>query len=165
MRDQLKLIRNKIITPAEITPLLGYWKYLKDKVVFTNGCFDLLHRGHVEYLAKAASLGDHLLIGLNTDASVRRLKGQGRPLVDEQSRAFVLSALSFVAHVIFFDEDTPEKLIQQVAPDVLVKGGDYKEDEIVGSEFVKANGGEVEVMPLLEGFSTSDLVGKIRGNH
>lgn len=133
------------------------------RVVFTNGCFDLLHRGHVEYLFAARALGDCLVVGLNTDASVRRLKGPERPLVAESDRAVVIAALECVDAVTLFDEDTPRELIAALLPDVLVKGGDYTLDRIVGREEVEAAGGEVRVLPFLDGRSTTSLIHRIRG--
>ena len=128
------------------------------KLVFTNGCFDILHRGHVEYLAKAADMGDVLVVGLNTDASVKRLKGEGRPVNDQEARALVLASLSFVDAVVLFDEDTPYELIKAIRPDVLVKGADYKPEEIVGYDIVTSYGGKVETVPLVEGYSTTSLL-------
>lgn len=133
----------------------------KRKVVFTNGVFDLLHRGHVEYLHKARALGDVLILGLNSDASVRRLKGPGRPLMPEADRAAVLAALEAVDYICVFDEDTPAELISAIVPDVLVKGGDYQVDEIVGREVVWQNGGIVKSIPLTPGKSTTDIIGRI----
>ena len=131
-------------------------------LVFTNGCFDLLHRGHVTCLDRARRLGDALVVGLNGDASVRALKGPGRPLVPEDDRAAVLAALECVDGVVLFDEETPRSLIAELLPDVLVKGGDYRPDEVVGREEVMAAGGRVEVISRVEGWSTSDLVERIR---
>ena len=128
------------------------------KVVFTNGCFDILHRGHIEYLSKAADMGDVLVVGLNTDASVKRLKGEGRPVNHEEARALVLSSLSFVDAVVLFDEDTPYELIKAVHPDVLVKGADYKVEDIVGYDIVTSYGGTVTTVPLVEGYSTTKLL-------
>ena len=133
------------------------------KIVFTNGCFDILHRGHVEYLSKAAAFGDVMIIGLNTDASVKRLKGSSRPVNDEKSRAFVLAGLEFVSAVVLFDEDTPYNLIKTVQPDVLVKGSDYKPENIVGYDIVTAKGGKVVTVDLVEGFSTTKTIEKMRG--
>ena len=127
-------------------------------VVFTNGCFDLLHRGHIEHLAQARTLGDVLVVGLNSDASVRRLKGAGRPQVAEADRAAVLAALGSVDAVTVFDEDTPLEVIRALLPDVLVKGGDYDLDDIVGRELVEETGGEVRVLPFLEGYSTTEIL-------
>ena len=130
------------------------------RVVFTNGCFDVLHPGHVEHLAQAKALGDVLVVGLNSDASVRRLKGAGRPLVAEADRAAVLAALRSVDAVTLFDEDTPLELISTLLPDVLVKGGDYDLDGIVGREAVEEAGGEVRVLPFVEGYSTTGILGR-----
>jgi len=133
------------------------------RVVFTNGCFDLLHPGHVRYLAAARALGDLLVVGLNGDASVRRLKGPGRPILRAEERAEVLAGLAAVDHVISFDEDTPRALVAALGPDVLVKGADWAEDEIVGRDETLARGGRVERIPLVPGISTSELLRRIRG--
>jgi D-beta-D-heptose 7-phosphate kinase/D-beta-D-heptose 1-phosphate adenosyltransferase len=131
-------------------------------VVFTNGCFDLLHPGHIEYLAQARALGDVLVVGLNSDASVRRLKGPGRPLVDEADRAAVLAGLRSVDAVTVFDEDTPLELLSVLLPDVLVKGGDYDLDGIVGRDAVEKAGGDVRVLPFVEGYSTTDILTRLK---
>ena len=131
------------------------------KIVFTNGCFDLLHLGHIDYLAKASDLGDILIVGLNTDNSVRTLKGKDRPINDEHSRATLMAALSFVDAVILFDERTPYNLIKAVEPDILVKGSDYKTEDIVGHEIVQAKGGKVITIDLLPGYSTTLIEDKI----
>ena len=132
------------------------------KMVFTNGCFDLLHRGHVEYLAQARALGDVLVVALNSDASVRRLKEAGRPLVVEADRAAVLAGLRSVDAVTLFDEDTPLELISALLPDVLVKGGDYDLDGIVGRDVVEKAGGDVRVLPFVEGYSTTDILTRLK---
>lgn len=161
------------IAPASVHPhvtdragavrLTHVWRVKGDRIVFTNGCFDILHRGHVEYLEEAAMLGDRLVVGVNSDASVRRLgKGTDRPLNDEQSRAKVLAALRCVDAVVIFDEDTPLELITAIQPDVLAKGGDWKPEQIVGADVVKARGGSVHSLKLVDGFSTTALVEKIR---
>ncbi len=135
-------------------------------VVFSNGCFDLLHRGHVVYLEEARSQGDALIVGVNTDASAGRLnKGPGRPLTPEADRAQVLAALACVDRVVLFDEDTPLELITLLKPDILVKGGDYQRHEIVGREVVEARGGKVLALPFLSGYSTSALIDRIRSDH
>lgn len=135
--------------------LLSIWRFQQKKIVFTNGCFDILHLGHVDYLTRARDLGDVLVLGLNTDASVKRLgKSPERPVNSETTRAAILSALECIDLVVLFDEDTPYELIQKVQPDVLVKGDDYKAEEIVGHDIVKAKGGEVVTIPLVKGFST-----------
>ena len=132
-----------------------------EKVVFTNGCFDILHRGHIEYLAKASEYGDIFVIGLNSDASTKRLKGENRPVQDELSRALVLAALEFVDYVIIFPEDTPDKLIKEIIPDVLIKGGDYKAEEIVGYDTVSSNGGQVLCLNFVDGYSTTSIISKL----
>ena len=132
-------------------------------IVFTNGCFDILHRGHLEYLALAAQLGTHLVVGINSDASVKRLKGAERPLIKEADRAFALACLEFIAMVIVFDEDTPANLIELLKPDVLTKGGDYTLDTIVGAKETIARGGSVQIIAFSEGYSTSSIIEKIRG--
>jgi D-beta-D-heptose 7-phosphate kinase/D-beta-D-heptose 1-phosphate adenosyltransferase len=131
------------------------------KVVFTNGCFDVLHMGHVYYLTQARQLGDVLAIGLNSDASVRKLKGEGRPIVPETDRAGILCALGCVDYVCIFDEETPDRIIREVKPDVLVKGGDYRPDQIVGADFVRGRGGKVVVIKALGGRSTQSLIDAI----
>lgn len=133
------------------------------RIVFTNGCFDILHAGHVQYLRKAALLGDVLVVGLNSDASVRRLKGPGRPVQRAADRAYLLASLQPVSCVVVFREDTPESLIREVAPDVLVKGGDWKEKEIVGADFVRARGGSVRTIRFVPGRSTTSILRKARG--
>jgi D-beta-D-heptose 7-phosphate kinase/D-beta-D-heptose 1-phosphate adenosyltransferase len=132
------------------------------KVVFTNGCFDILHVGHVRYLQEARALGDFLVIGLNTDSSVQRIKGPTRPVQNQAARAEILAALSCVDLVTFFDEETPEKLIQNVRPDILVKGGDYTIESIVGAPFVQSYGGVVRVLQFVDGFSTSSIIAKLK---
>lgn len=141
----------------EISSLAATWKACGEKIVFTNGCFDIIHVGHVSYLEKAARLGKHLIVGLNTDASVRRLKGETRPLVHELDRARVLSALACVDAVVLFDQDTPTELIEKIRPDILVKGGDYKPEEVAGREYA----GEVQIIDFEEGYSTTGVVEKI----
>ena len=144
---------------------ISMWRLESKKVVFTNGVFDLLHRGHMDYLMKAADLGDKLVIGLNSDSSVKLLnKGDNRPIQDEQSRAIILAGLTFVSAVVIFSEETPQKLIETVSPDVLVKGGDYKIEQIAGSDYVLKNSGEVLTIPLVEGYSTSSIEEKIKSS-
>ena len=150
------------MSPTEsVAARVAAWRRKGERIVFTNGVFDLLHRGHVEYLEEAAALGDRLVIGLNSDASVRRLKGPERPLTREAERAELLEALGCVDLVAVFDEDTPERLIEEVAPDVLVKGGDWAVERIVGKEFVEARGGRVLNVPLREGLSTTALLERV----
>ena len=159
--NQLEKIKSKILTKELIKPLLPYWNFKGQKIVFTNGCFDLLHLGHIDYLSKAADLGDILIIGLNTDNSTSKLKGPNRPSIDENSRAMLLASLRFVDAVIFFDEETPYKLIKFIQPDVLVKGSDYKAEDIVGYDIVKTKNGTIETIDFLEGYSTSLIEEKI----
>jgi len=148
--------------PSEARAKLELWRAAKARVVFTNGVFDLLHRGHAEYLEDARALGDRLVVGVNTDASVRRLKGPSRPIVGEQDRAALVRALACVDLVVLFDDDTPQRLIEAVKPDVLVKGADYAPADIVGREFVESRGGHVTTIRLREGLSTSEIVKRIR---
>ena len=151
---------DKILTPAQLPAVLAQWQAAGRRVVFTNGCFDLLHLGHVDYLEKARALGDALVVGLNTDASVSGLK-PGRPLQDEYARARILASLAFVDAVVLFGEPTPAHLIALVQPDVLVKGDDYAPEAIVGYDTVTAKGGTVQTVPLVPGYSTSRIVEKI----
>ena len=152
----------KVLELDEAKMQMARWHLKKYKVVFSNGCFDVLHRGHLEYLANSADLGDKLIIGLNSDASVKKIKGPSRPINNEYSRSFSLAALGFIDAVIIFDAETPEELIKSLRPDVLVKGSDYSENEIVGGAFVKENGGEVKTISLTEGFSTTNIIEKIK---
>ncbi|MCX6189737.1 MAG: D-glycero-beta-D-manno-heptose 1-phosphate adenylyltransferase [Bacteroidetes bacterium] len=161
MNHELKL-RNKIYSLQSLIPMVQQWKAAGKKIVFTNGCFDLLHPGHVDYLTKAADLGDKLIIALNTDASVQQLKGVHRPIQNEQSRLHIMAALECVSAVFLFDEDTPLAAINKIIPQVLVKGGDYTLETIVGAEVVTAQGGEVKIIPFLEGYSTSAIEQKIK---
>jgi len=162
--SHLQQIRSKIISsPDQLNQLAKELSEKVLKVVFTNGCFDILHRGHIEYLSKAADLGDLLIIGLNTDDSVSRIKGSHRPLQDELSRAYTMASLSFVNYVIYFNEDTPYELIKTIQPDILVKGADYKAEEIVGYDVVMAKGGKVETIEFVPGYSTSAIEAKIKG--
>jgi len=159
-----KKLSEKLVTKDKLKELLQEWNLQNSKVVFTNGCFDILHRGHVEYLCHARDLGDKLIIGLNTDASVKRLgKSPERPINSEDTRAIILAALECVDAVVLFDEDTPLELISFVQPDVLVKGNDYKAEDIVGYDVVTAKGGKVITIQLVDGFSTTKLIKKMKG--
>lgn len=153
---------SKILTKEEAIDQVSKWQNSDQKVVFTNGCFDIVHLGHIDYLEKARALGDKLVLGLNTDASVSRLKGPLRPVVNEYARARLMAALSFVDAVILFDEPTPTELIEAVKPDILVKGDDYTVDNIAGADFVLGRGGEVKTIALVKGYSTSSLIEKIK---
>jgi rfaE bifunctional protein nucleotidyltransferase chain/domain len=169
--SRLQAIESKIVTLEEAQRRMAMWHMKGAKVVFTNGCFDILHKGHVTYLAKAAGLGNQLVVGINSDDSVRRLeKGSDRPINAESARAFVLASLGVVDMVVIFNEDTPESLIHALEPDVLVKGADYNPTEtdvtaktyIVGSDFVRNTGGEVCVIDIVDGFSTTGIVNKMK---
>ncbi|HEY2386674.1 MAG TPA: D-glycero-beta-D-manno-heptose 1-phosphate adenylyltransferase [Candidatus Binatia bacterium] len=153
---------DKIVGREQLTALVADAHRAGRRVVFTNGCFDLLHVGHVRYLAAARDAGDLLVVGLNDDASVRRLKGPSRPLVAEQARAEVIAALAAVDYATLFGEDTPYALIAAVQPDVLVKGADWAADQVVGRDVVEARGGRVILIPVVEGFSTTTLVERLR---
>lgn len=159
---KLEIIKSKIYSWKEIQGRAAIWRFKNKKVVFTNGCFDILHLGHIDYLSKAADQGEVLIVGLNTDDSVRRLKGDHRPLNDKNARSLVLASLHFIDAVVLFDQDTPYELIRLIQPDVLVKGSDYKEDEIVGADIVKQKQGKVVRIDLVPGYSTSGLEKKIR---
>jgi len=153
---------NKISELSSLKPRVSQWQNEGKKVVFTNGVFDLLHIGHITYLSKAAELGDKLVIGLNSDSSVKRIKGDDRPVNDQNSRAALLAALFFVDAVVVFDEDTPRNLITTLLPDILVKGADYEIENIVGAKEVLANGGEVKTITFVEGYSSTSIIQKIR---
>lgn len=160
--DKLQWINNKILDRDTLLKYCQGQQVKGRKVVFTNGCFDILHYGHLDLLAKAANEGNILVVGINTDASVKRLKGPERPVNRESERALQLAALLFVDAVCFFDEDTPLELLLALQPDVLVKGGDYTLDTIVGAPEVQARGGKVVIVPFVEGYSTTGLISKIR---
>ncbi|PWG81083.1 D-glycero-beta-D-manno-heptose 1-phosphate adenylyltransferase [Pararcticibacter amylolyticus] len=160
--DKLDIVNGKVKSLEDLLPLVHIWKFQEKKIVFTNGCFDLLHLGHIDYLAKAASMGQKLIIGLNTDKSVSDLKGPARPITDQHSRASILASLFFVDAVVYFSEPTPLNLISAIKPDVLVKGADYTIDRIVGADVVLANGGEVKTITYIEGYSTTAIERKIR---
>jgi D-glycero-beta-D-manno-heptose 1-phosphate adenylyltransferase len=158
---KLDFISSKILSWEDIRKQCAVWRLKEKKIVFTNGCFDLLHLGHIEYLAKASDIGGVLIIGLNSDISVRRIKGDHRPINDEHSRAMVLASLSFVNAVVIFNEETPYELIEVVQPDILVKGKDYKVEEIAGFDIVLAKGGEIITIDLTKGYSTTKIEERI----
>lgn len=147
---------------AELEPVLNDWKGAGEVVVFTNGCFDIIHHGHVDSLMKSAEFGTRLIVGLNSDESVRLLKGKGRPLLEAAARAKILAAFAFVDAVVVFGEETPAEIIAQIIPDVLVKGEEYTLEEIAGHEVVLENGGKVERLKLIDGISTSELIARIK---
>ena len=166
MKSNNQIIKDKFFRAVkDFQPLLESWKKNGEKIVFTNGCFDIVHLGHVDYLSKAADLGTKLIVGLNSDASTQRLKGITRPISQEISRAGILASFFFIDAVILFDEDTPLDLIKNILPNVLVKGADYSIEQIVGAKEVLANGGEVETIKFLDGYSTSLIEQKILKAH
>jgi D-glycero-beta-D-manno-heptose 1-phosphate adenylyltransferase len=158
---KLDFISSKILSWENIRKRCAVWRLKDTRIVFTNGCFDLIHLGHIEYLAKAAEIGGALIVGLNSDISVRRIKGEHRPINDEHSRAMVLASFSFVDAIVIFDEETPYELIKVVQPDILVKGKDYKVEEIAGYDIVLAKGGEIITIDLTKGYSTTKIEERI----
>ncbi len=160
--EKLHWIQNKIYTTENLIKQCNVWRAMQKRIVFTNGCFDILHYGHLMLLAQAAQLGDVLILGLNTDNSVKRLKGEERPVTNEKDRAFQAASLLCIDAVCLFDEPTPELLIKAIKPDVLVKGGDYKIETIIGADFVIANGGKVEIIPFVSGYSTTSIIDRIK---
>ena len=154
--------KNKIVDLQSAVKIVNDWKNDNQKVVFTNGCFDILHLGHVDYLEKASKLGSKLVVGLNTDQSVSRIKGPQRPITDQISRSRVMASLSFVDLVVFFDDETPLDLIKSIIPSILVKGNDYLAENIIGANIVLANGGEVKTIELVNGYSTTNILSKIK---
>jgi rfaE bifunctional protein nucleotidyltransferase chain/domain len=160
---KLDSINGKIMADGSLARWLAVARFRKKSIVFTNGCFDILHSGHIQYLAQAAELGDLLVIGLNSDTSVRKLKGPSRPYFNEQARALLLASLGFVDAVTIFEEETPYTLIRMIQPNYLVKGGDYKPEEIIGYDIVRARGGHVVTIPLVEGYSSTGIIDKLAG--
>jgi len=160
--DIEKTLLDKISDLLTLKDKVSAWQSVGKKVVFTNGVFDLLHIGHITYMAKASELGDKLIIGLNSDSSVKRIKGDDRPVNDQDSRAALLAALFFVDAIVLFEEDTPLNLISTLLPDILVKGADYAVENIVGAKEVLANGGEVKTIDFVEGYSSTSIIQKIR---
>ena len=160
--DLEQILLAKIFHLPSLQHKIAEWKHNGQKVVFTNGVFDLLHIGHISYLAKAADLGDKLIIGLNADSSVKRIKGPTRPVNDQNSRAALLAAMFFVDAIVIFEQDTPLELITALMPDVLIKGADYSIDNIVGAKEVLANGGEVRTIDFVDGYSSTSIINRIR---
>jgi D-glycero-beta-D-manno-heptose 1-phosphate adenylyltransferase len=157
-------IPQKIFTVEQIVQRVAQWRLLSKKIAFTNGVFDILHQGHIYSLSQAAKEADYLIVGLNSDASVKRLKGETRPINKEGSRALMLATLVMVDAVVIFEEDTPLELIKSIMPDVLIKGGDYSVEQIAGAKEVIASGGRVVINPILEGFSTSAIIEQLKKN-
>jgi D-glycero-beta-D-manno-heptose 1-phosphate adenylyltransferase len=156
-----EVITNKIFSLKDLVPKTKQWKFFGKTIAFTNGCFDILHEGHIYSLSQAAKEADYLIVGVNADASVKKLKGDSRPVNNEHSRALILASLLMVDAVIVFEEDTPLELIKAILPNVLVKGGDYKVEDIAGAKEVIANGGRVVINPILKGFSTTSIISKL----
>jgi rfaE bifunctional protein nucleotidyltransferase chain/domain len=158
-------IQNKILTLPEVKFRIAQWRILGKTIAFTNGCFDILHQGHIASLTQAAEQADFLVIGLNADTSIKNLKGKGRPVNDEHSRALVIASLAVVDAVVLFSDPTPLQLILALKPDVLIKGGDYKPEEIVGAPEVQSWGGKVVINPIIKGFSSSSIIEKIQNSN
>lgn len=155
------IIESKILSLPDALRTVNQWRITGKTVAFTNGCFDILHRGHIYSLSQAAKEADYLIVGLNSDSSTKQLKGPGRPINDQQARAIVLASLLMVDMVVIFDEETPLELIKTLMPDVLIKGGDYTEEQIAGAKEVKANGGRIVINSIVEGFSTTNIISKL----
>ena len=162
MSKSLEILNSKILDKERLLVKLTDWKEENKKIVFTNGCFDLIHLGHIEVIARSADLGDILIIGVNTDNSIKRLKGKNRPIVEEISRAKQIAALEFVDAVVLFDQDTPIDLIKMINPNIITKGGDYNTDQVIGNDIVTQNDGEVVIIPLTQGYSTTSILEKIK---
>ena len=162
--NNLPAIDTKIFTLPDLLSRINQWRQLGKTIAFTNGCFDILHEGHIYSLSQAASEADYLIVGVNSDASVKKLKGESRPINNENSRSKLLASLMLVDAVIIFKEDTPLDLIKSLLPDVLIKGGDYKVNEIAGAKEVIENGGRVVINPILNGFSTTSIIDKMKGD-
>ena len=160
--NRLDFIKAKILNAEQLQKKLALWKFKNEKVVFTNGCFDLLHPGHIKILTEASELGDRLIVGLNADSSVKKLKGNHRPIMNEESRALLLASLQVVDAVVLFAEATPLHLIEKITPQVLVKGGDYVPENVVGAAWVLKHGREVKTIQLLEGFSTTNIESRMK---
>ena len=160
--SQFNTLKNKIFSLENLKTQVEKWKATGEKVVFTNGCFDIVHQGHIEVLARTADLGSKLIVGLNSDSSIQKLKGENRPIIQQQSRAILLASFSFVDAVVLFSEDTPINLISTLLPDVLAKGGDYEIETIVGHEIIQKNGGKVILVPFVDGFSSTTIIEKIK---
>jgi len=160
--SNLKKINNKIFSIEDGKIQVTNWKKSGKKIVFTNGCFDIIHRGHIEMLAHTADLGDRLIVGLNSDSSIKKIKGKNRPIIHEQSRAILLAALNFIDAIIIFSEENPINLITTLKPNVIAKGGDYKIEDIVGQKAVKKTGGEVIIIPYIDELSSTNIITKIK---
>ena len=162
MSKKLNKLKAKIFNIKNLSQIINEWRLNGDKIVFTNGCFDLIHLGHLEILARSADLGDKLIVGINSDMSIKKIKGNSRPIIEEDSRAKHLAAIEFIDAVVLFNEDTPYDLINILKPDVLTKGGDYKKNDIVGNQLINKEKGEVVIIPLTQGYSTTSILEKIK---
>ena len=162
MSKKVNKLKAKIFNIKDLSEILNKWRLNGDKIVFTNGCFDLIHLGHLEILARSADLGNKLIVGINSDMSIKKIKGNSRPIIEEDSRAKQLAAIEFIDAVILFNEDTPYDLINILKPDVLTKGGDYKKNDIVGNQLINKEQGEVVIIPLTQGYSTTSILEKIK---
>ena len=162
MSKKLNKLKAKIFNIKDLSKIINEWRLNGDKIVFTNGCFDLIHLGHLEILARSADLGDKLIVAINSDMSIKKIKGNSRPIIKEDSRAKQLAAIEFIDAVILFNEDTPYNLINILKPDVLTKGGDYKKNDIVGNQLINKEQGEVVIIPLTQGYSTTSILEKIK---
>lgn len=162
---KLDTIQDKIIKPAELVSKVKLWKFLEKDIVFTNGCFDLLHTGHIHVINESASLGNFLVIGLNSDESVKRLKGNSRPIQNEHTRSLILASLTFVNAVVVFKQDTPLELIKIICPNTIAKGGDYNPDDIIGADFIKTYGGKIEIINYIQGNSTTLIESKVKNSY
>ena len=162
MSKKINKLKAKILNIKDLAKIINEWRLNGDKIVFTNGCFDLIHLGHLEILARSADLGDKLIVGINSDMSIKKIKGNSRPIIEEDSRAKQLAAIEFIDAVILFNNDTPYDLINILKPDVLTKGGDYKKNEIVGNQLINKEQGEVVIIPLTQGYSTTSILEKIK---
>mgnify|MGYP006248844621 FL=1 len=162
MSKKLNKLKAKILNIKDLAKIINEWRLNGDKIVFTNGCFDLIHLGHLEILARSADLGDKLIVAINSDMSIKKIKGNSRPIIEEDSRAKQLAAIEFIDAVILFNEDTPYDLINILKPDVLTKGGDYKKNDIVGNQLINKEQGEVVIIPLTQGYSTTSILEKIK---
>jgi rfaE bifunctional protein nucleotidyltransferase chain/domain len=163
--EKLEIIKKKIVSKEELVRKLAVWRFFNKKIVWTNGCFDILHLGHIDYLSKSKDQGDVLIVGVNSDMSVRKIKKPGRPITDEDSRSTIIAALNFVDAVLLFDEETPFEQIKFIQPDVLVKGSDYKAEKIVGYDIVKAKEGKIVTIDFLPGYSTTAIEEKIKRSY
>ena len=162
MSKKLNKLKAKIFNIKNLSQIINEWRLNGDKIVFTNGCFDLIHLGHLEILARSADLGDKLVVAINSDMSIKKIKGNSRPIIEEDSRAKQLAAIEFIDAIILFNEDTPYNLINILKPDVLTKGGDYKKNDIVGNQLINKEQGEVVIIPLTQGYSTTSILEKIK---